>query len=91
MGVLGPLPALCFWGLNHHQGTQLGHGRCFGMPGLLTLLITLIVVLAIIAIAWWAINQLTLPPPVRMIAVLLIAALAIVVLLNLLPGFRALG
>ena len=40
-------------------------------------------VLLVIAIAWWAISQLTLPPPVRMVVVVLGAVLLIVWLLSL--------
>ena len=32
----------------------------------MNLIITLLVTLAIIAIAWWAVTQLSLPPPIRM-------------------------
>lgn len=49
-------------------------------------LITLLILLAVVAIAWWAIQQMALPQPFRIIAVLVIAVLAIVVLLNYLPA-----
>lgn len=52
----------------------------------MSLLITLIVICAIIGIGWWAINQLSLPPPIRMVAVVVIAIVAILLLLRLMPG-----
>lgn len=52
---------------------------------MLTTLVALLVVLAVIAIAWWAIQQMNLPQPFRIIAVVVVAVLAIVVLLNYLP------
>ncbi len=50
------------------------------------LLITLLVVLAIFAIIWWAITQLALPQPFRIVAVVVMAVVALIVLLQLLPG-----
>ena len=38
----------------------------------MSLIVSLLVVCLILAIAWWAINQLTLPPPVRMVVVVII-------------------
>lgn len=53
---------------------------------MISLIITLLVVLLVLAIAWWAIQQLPLPDPVRWVAVVVIALIAILVLLSLLPG-----
>ncbi len=50
------------------------------------LLITLIIVLAIIGILWWAVNAIPLPTPVRIAAVVIFALVAILVLINFLPG-----
>lgn len=49
-------------------------------------IVTLLVALAIFAIAWWAISQLDLPPPLRMVAVVIIAIIAILLLLPLAGG-----
>ena len=45
-------------------------------------LIMLIVVLAVIGIAWWAISQIPLPPPLRIVAVVVVALIAIVALMD---------
>ncbi len=52
----------------------------------MSLIVSLLVVCLILAIAWWAINQLTLPPPVRMVVVVIIAIVAIVFLLQFVGG-----
>lgn len=39
----------------------------------------------ILGIVWWALNQLSLPPPVRMVAAVVLALLCIVAVLNWLP------
>lgn len=49
-------------------------------------LIALLVILAIIGILWWAVTQIPLPPPVRIAASVIVAIVAVVVLLNYLPG-----
>lgn len=53
---------------------------------MLSTLIALLILLAVVGIAWWAIQQMSLPQPFRIIAVVVVAVLAIVVLLNYLPG-----
>ena len=50
------------------------------------LLIYLLVFLIVIAIVWWVINQLALPPPFRMVAVVVMALVAIFMLLSLVGG-----
>ena len=50
------------------------------------LIVSLLVLLAVFAIVWWAISQLSLPPPIRMVAVVVLALLAIILLLRLVPG-----
>lgn len=50
------------------------------------MLISLIVVLAIIGIAWWAITQIPMPPPIRIVAVVVIALVAIVFLMQFIGG-----
>lgn len=49
------------------------------------LLIELLVLLCIFAIVWWAIGQLALPPPIRMVIVVATALVAILLLVQLLP------
>jgi hypothetical protein len=46
----------------------------------------LLAILLIFAIAWWAISQLTLPPPVRMAVAVIVAILAIVMILQFIGG-----
>ena len=55
------------------------------------LLIYLLVLLAVFAIVWWAIGQMSLPPPVRVVAVVVLAVVALIVLLRLVPGAPSLG
>jgi hypothetical protein len=50
------------------------------------ILITLLVYLVIIAIIWWVIGQLSLPPPIRLVAIIVIAIVAIFMLLSLVGG-----
>ena len=50
------------------------------------MLIYLLVFLLIAAIVWYVIGQLSLPPPVRMVAVVVMAIVAIVFLLQFLGG-----
>lgn len=45
-------------------------------------LITLLVVVAIFAIVWWAISEMSLPRPVRIVVVAVMAIIAILVLLR---------
>lgn len=58
---------------------------------LVPLLITVIVLGAIFSLAWWAINSLPLPPPFRVVAIVILALIGIVVLLQFLPGGEHLG
>jgi uncharacterized membrane protein YwzB len=51
----------------------------------MSLLISLLVFVLILSIAWWALNQLPLPQPIRSIVVVIIAIIAIVFLLQYLP------
>ena len=50
------------------------------------LLIYLLVFLLICAIVWYVIGQLSLPPPVRMVAIVVMAIVAIVLLLQFVGG-----
>jgi ABC-type uncharacterized transport system permease subunit len=57
----------------------------------MSIIVSLLVICLIIAIAYWAINQLTLPPPVRMVVIVIIALVAILFLLQFVggvPGLR---
>jgi uncharacterized membrane protein YhhN len=51
-------------------------------------LIWLIVVLAIFAIVWWAIQQMGLPDPIRIVVIAVMAIIALLLLLSLVPGTR---
>ncbi len=50
------------------------------------LLITLLIYACILAIVWWLVSTLPLPPPFRIIANVVIAIVAIIMLLSLLGG-----
>lgn len=50
------------------------------------LLISLLVVLLIIGLAYWAVNAIPLPQPVRVAAIVVIAIIAIIFLLSYVPG-----
>jgi hypothetical protein len=52
----------------------------------MSLLITLLAYLAVIGILWWAITQIPLPQPFRIIAVVVIAVVSIFLLLSLVQG-----
>jgi hypothetical protein len=52
--------------------------------------VTLIVVLALVGIVWWAVNAIPVPEPVRIVVIAAVAILAIVLLVRLLPGAGAL-
>jgi hypothetical protein len=56
------------------------------------LLISLLVVVAILAIIFWAFNQMPLPQPIRIVVVVAVAIIAIFVLLHFFPieGYRPL-
>lgn len=54
---------------------------------MISLLIYLVVILLIFSVLWWVLNQLTLPQPVRMVAVVIFALVVVVFLLNLVGGF----
>lgn len=58
---------------------------------MLTLLIYLLVALVICSLVWWVINQLSLPQPVRLVAVVVMAIVAIIFLLQLVGGVGGLG
>jgi uncharacterized membrane protein YwzB len=49
-------------------------------------LITVIIFLAVVGIAWWAINEFQLPQPFRIAAIAVAAIVAIIYLLKLAPG-----
>lgn len=50
---------------------------------MLTLLVYLLVFLLIASVVWWVIGQLALPQPVRMVAVVIMAIVAVIFLLEM--------
>ena len=55
---------------------------------MITLLINLLIVVAILAIAWWAISMAPIPAPFRWVVAVIFAVIAIVLLLAFVgPGF----
>ncbi len=58
----------------------------------MSVLLTLLVYLVILAIVWWVVTQLPLPPPFRLVATVIVAILAILMLVSLVGGgFGSLG
>ena len=55
------------------------------------MLLTLLVYLVILAIIWWVLTQLPLPPPFRLVAIVIMALVAIYMLLGLVGGSPGLG
>lgn len=53
---------------------------------MISLLIYLLIGLLIFALVWWALNQMPLPQPVRMVAIVVMVIVAILFLVNLLPA-----
>ena len=54
------------------------------VAGLIHLLIVLLIIGAILGVVWWAINQIAMPPPVRMIVILVFVLIVLIVCLDLL-------
>jgi hypothetical protein len=52
------------------------------MPGLLNLLITVIVVALVCYIAFWALKQIPLPEPIRVVLIVLVAVILIIFILQ---------
>lgn len=52
----------------------------------LSLLLTALVALGILGIAWWAITKMGLPQPLQIVAAVVLAMIAIILLLNLAHG-----
>ena len=55
------------------------------------MLLTLIIYLCVLAIVWWVITQLPLPPPIRLVAIVIFALIAIYMLLSLTGGLPVLS
>lgn len=53
---------------------------------LVSLLITLLILVAIMGIIWYVIGMIPLPEPMRIVVIILFAVIAIVILLSLIPG-----
>lgn len=53
------------------------------------MLIYVLILLAIAAVVWWGISQLGLPPPVKVVAVVVLAIFCLLALLYLLRGIAA--
>lgn len=49
----------------------------------MSVLVSLLVILVIFALVYWVIEQLTLPPPIRMVAIVIFAIVALFWLLSL--------
>lgn len=52
----------------------------------MSILISLLILCVIFAIVWWVIGQLSLPPPIRMVVIVIMAIIAIVFLLQFVGG-----
>lgn len=53
---------------------------------MLNLLIALLVICLIAYLVWWAISQIPLPEPIRVVVIVIFAIIMIVVLLKFIPG-----
>lgn len=58
---------------------------------LVSLLLTVVILGAIFSLAWWAISAIPLPPPFRVGAIVILALIGIMVLVQFLPGVGHLG
>lgn len=58
---------------------------------MLTLLVYLLIFLVVCSLVYWVIGQLALPQPVRLVAVVVMALVAIVFLLQLIYGVHGLA
>ena len=58
---------------------------------MITLLIYLLIFCAICYLVWWAMNSMAVPQPVRVVAVVIMAIIGIVFLLQFLPAGGSLG
>lgn len=54
----------------------------------MSILISLLVVLLIIGLVYWAITAIPLPPPVRTVAIVILCIFGIIVLVGYIPGFH---
>jgi len=52
---------------------------------MISLLLTLVIVCLIAYVIWWALNQIPLPQPLRVVAVVLFAVILVLILLQFLP------
>ena len=50
------------------------------------MLIDLLIVCAIVGVAWWALQQFPMPQPIRMLVILVIAIVVIIFLASMLQG-----
>lgn len=57
----------------------------------MSILITVLIYLAVLAVIWWVVSTLPLPPPFDIVARVIFAILAIVMLLSLVGGVGPLG
>lgn len=48
-------------------------------------LVTLLVLVLVFGLVWWAITQIPLPPPVKIVVSVVLAIIAIIALLELVP------
>lgn len=53
---------------------------------LISLLVTILILALIAGVVWWTLNQITLPPPVRMIVNVALGIICILVLLGMVVG-----
>ena len=52
---------------------------------MISLLITLLILCLIAYVAWWALSQIPLPQPIRVVVIVIFAIIVILVLLQFLP------
>lgn len=55
---------------------------------MVTLLVQLLIIVLVIGVAFWVVEQIPMPPPLKVIGRVIVGVIAIVVLLSFLPGLN---
>lgn len=61
-------------------------GDGIDLSAMLTLLIYFVIILLVFSVVYWVLQQLALPQPIRMVAVVVMALIAVIFLLSLVGG-----
>ena len=55
---------------------------------MISLLITLLILVVIFSLVYWALTQIPLPQPIRAVVIVILVIIAIIVLLQFIPGLH---